>query len=518
MRKFRCRAAWPIIICIPVEVEAWFWSCPTALEAGGTGAKKGTRGRSRPHLLPKPKEALIRVVCRTARRQSTLHHRAKPELAALLDLGCARVAVRRFATCGRSSSIPWLPQPSVWVHAMGRCQKSPWTLVPRELGCYTHNMTKKKAAPKSSAKAPSATTNRPPISEPVIASSPAAVSPDPSVFLGEAALEKLRTRLAAVPVESQESPRYNIRLGATAALRLAEEVERALLLDRLRKLHSIGEFDLSLLPLLPDLAHAAWYIRHRLDQASALATEARVPSSLVESASQLRQNMLRVLDFHFGDDPTSNRSSPTSVAAPGTKTPPMTWLRWRRSTSSTKRPWPAPRATTTSTKPPMRRAKPLPSCLRSAKTWAAMPPRWVDLQRRISPLLKKSYEEIAQTARYLTRKDPQNETRFPRLHNVARARSQRSRPLRPIPSSPHSRQCWGRGHGFPDTLDSAEKGVSGLVGLPTVWRKPQDPARTLRTVRRKPQTPPLHCWECFPCRRLRVAGVRAWVAISRRVP
>ena len=294
-------------------------------------------------------------------------------------------------------------------------------------------MTKKKAAPKSSAKAPSATTNRPPISEPVIASSPAAVSPDPSVFLGEAALEKLRTRLAAVPVESQESPRYNIRLGATAALRLAEEVERALLLDRLRKLHSIGEFDLSLLPLLPDLAHAAWYIRHRLDQASALATEARVPSSLVESASQLRQNMLRVLDFHFGDDPDIEpqlahirRGAGHQDTADDLVALAALYKQHEKTLTGTPRYYDKHQAADAQSQ-----AAAILSAL--SQDLGRDAAEWVDLQRRISPLLEKSYEEIAQTARYLTRKDPQNETRFPRLHNVARARSQKKPTPAPDP-------------------------------------------------------------------------------------
>jgi hypothetical protein len=45
----------------------------------------------------------------------------------------------------------------------------------------------------------------------------------------------------------------------------------------------------------------------------------------------------------------------------------------------------------------------------------------------------QSTDPIAQTARYLTRKDPQNETRFPRLFSISRNRPAKKQSASPDP-------------------------------------------------------------------------------------
>lgn len=291
----------------------------------------------------------------------------------------------------------------------------------------------KKPSPKPSEKAPSAITNRPPISEPVVAVPSESLSKEPSVFLGETALGKLRKRLDAQPAAALSSPRYNVRLAATSALRLLDEVERAGLLDRLRKLASIGEFDAALLSLLPDLAHAAWYIRHRLDQAAAVSSEARVPSSLVESASLLRQNMLRVLDFHFGDDPDVEpqlahirRGTGHQDLADDLVALAALYQRHEKTLAGTPRYYEKGQA-----KEAQSQAAAILQAL--SQDLGRDAAEWSELQRRISPLLERAYEEIAQTARYLTRQDPESDTRFPRLHNIARSRPAPKKPEAPDP-------------------------------------------------------------------------------------
>ena len=48
-------------ICIPVEeLEAWFWSDPNVVKHVGRGKGKE---HNNPHLISKPKEALIRLSC-----------------------------------------------------------------------------------------------------------------------------------------------------------------------------------------------------------------------------------------------------------------------------------------------------------------------------------------------------------------------------------------------------------------------------------------------------------------------
>jgi hypothetical protein len=55
---------------------------------------------------------------------------------------------------------------------------------------------------------------------------PAASRGQPSIPVGEAALARVRGKLLALPAERLDRPRYNLRLGAAAALGLVAEVER----------------------------------------------------------------------------------------------------------------------------------------------------------------------------------------------------------------------------------------------------------------------------------------------------
>jgi hypothetical protein len=82
-----------------------------------------------------------------------------------------------------------------------------------------------------------------------------------------------------------------------------KRLDRLELGPRLQKLAAIGEFSAQELQDLPDLAHAAWYICHRQDEQAALSSEARLSAALAETGARLRARMLRVLDFHFEDDP-----------------------------------------------------------------------------------------------------------------------------------------------------------------------------------------------------------------------
>jgi len=288
-------------------------------------------------------------------------------------------------------------------------------------------MTKSKSPAKSTSKAPKPAKPAKPGDPPKPA--------DPSVFTGQAALDKLRLRLSSVAADSLTGPRYNVRLGATAALRLLEEVRQAGLLDRLRKLHSIGEFDASLLDLLPDLAHAAWYIRHRLDQTTALTGEARVPASLLESAHALRAHMLRVLDFHFADDSTVGpqlayirRGTGHQDLADDLVGLAALYRSHHVTLASTPlhfRPSDASQAEQHATQ----------ILVELGQDQSRQPGEWADLQRRVSALLEPAYEELASAARYLSRQDPQSESRYPRLHAVARTRPQPTKKT-PDPTPP----------------------------------------------------------------------------------
>lgn len=73
-------------ICIPVEeLEAWFWSCPTALDQVAPGHGQASVSRS-PHLLKQPKEALIRLSAKQRGGKARYTTQQNPELAQRLDL------------------------------------------------------------------------------------------------------------------------------------------------------------------------------------------------------------------------------------------------------------------------------------------------------------------------------------------------------------------------------------------------------------------------------------------------
>jgi hypothetical protein len=58
--------SYPRLICIPVEeLEAWFWSDPVVIQYIGKGKGKANKN---PHLIEKPKEALIELSRRESRK------------------------------------------------------------------------------------------------------------------------------------------------------------------------------------------------------------------------------------------------------------------------------------------------------------------------------------------------------------------------------------------------------------------------------------------------------------------
>ena len=246
---------------------------------------------------------------------------------------------------------------------------------------------------------------------------------DPNVSSGEAALARIRPQLVALPPMHLTPPRFNMRLGATAALGLVAEIERTGLSARLQKLHSIGEFNGAQLQQLKDLALAAWYIRHRLDQAAALRSEARLPSELAEQAHTLRARMLRVLEFHFEDDLAVSaelgyirRGVGYQDLADDLVSLATLYGKHQSSMKGTPRHYQAADE---------QEARRLAECIlhELGLSGTVTTSEWNDLQQRASLLLSAAYDEVSAAARYLCRDEPTADSRFPRLASIARSRS-----------------------------------------------------------------------------------------------
>jgi hypothetical protein len=81
------------LICIPTEeLEAWFWSDPGTVQKVGRGAGKA---HASPHLIAKPKEALIRL-SRAANGRPRYSTNDNASLAEVLDLDACSKACPAF--------------------------------------------------------------------------------------------------------------------------------------------------------------------------------------------------------------------------------------------------------------------------------------------------------------------------------------------------------------------------------------------------------------------------------------
>lgn len=119
----------------------------------------------------------------------------------------------------------------------------------------------------------------------------------------EEAFRRLEDRLRRIPADQVQVPRVNPQRAAIAALSVAEYLSRAEVRERFARLSRAGEFDPTLLDDLPETAQAAWYAKHKSDLVSAASVEVQVPLAVFQEAAAVRSRMLKVLDYHRGDDP-----------------------------------------------------------------------------------------------------------------------------------------------------------------------------------------------------------------------
>lgn len=120
---------------------------------------------------------------------------------------------------------------------------------------------------------------------------------------GRAAFAELQAKLEAIDPEKLVSTRgTDASLALTRLIQLGEWVKKP-------EIHAAFErldpevFDLAYLDLIERAAQAALYLIVKIKLASASATEAKLPESLVAEATEVRARMLRLLDYYFDDDP-----------------------------------------------------------------------------------------------------------------------------------------------------------------------------------------------------------------------
>jgi hypothetical protein len=264
---------------------------------------------------------------------------------------------------------------------------------------------------------------------------------------GAAALARLQGRLLALPVQSLAVIHYGVRLAATSALGLWALIEERGLRSNFEALAKAGLFDLTLLDALPDLGRALWFVRHRLDEQVALGSRATLPTELLDAATELRRDMLRVLEFRFGDD--ADVTARLDFIRRGTGHQDLADDLMRlgglyHSHATTLHGTPSPyragdgeRASklaaqilmTLGQKPSLEKTS------AGTKKSRQLSDDWSDLQSRCATLLEQAYDEVAAAGRFLCRHKPDLAPRFASLTSIARNRRQNTKDSAPTPNT-----------------------------------------------------------------------------------
>ncbi len=263
---------------------------------------------------------------------------------------------------------------------------------------------------------------------------------------GAAALTRVRGLMLAEPSGSLSVIHFGVRLAATSALGLRALIEERGLDRDFVALSKAGLFELALLDLLPDLARALWYIRHRLDEQVALGSRASLPTDLLDAATMLRRDMLRVLEFRLGDDPEVAARLDFIRRGAGHQDLADDLVRLGGLYSEHQdalRGMPAPFQASDGERASKLAAQILvtlglqPALEKTGtgtKKAGKDTENWADLQSRAATLLERSYDEIAAAGRYLCRHKPDLLGRFGSLGSVARSPRSKTADAEPAPS------------------------------------------------------------------------------------
>ena len=246
--------------------------------------------------------------------------------------------------------------------------------------------------------------------------------------LGRAAFERLQPALRDLPAEGLEHVNLDLRRVAIAALKLAAVVEQPALRARFDLLPA-SVFDSKHLKNLPELAWAAWHVRNELLAARARSTDVQVSAALVHDASEAKDRMMRVADYYFGDDPelgaevASIRSGSGYLDLASDLTRLATLFDAHPEVVAADTRW--------------YRADDVAAARRySAAIIGALAGddggEWDDLSARVFTLLRRAYDEVRATGRYLFRHERRQHD-FPSIFAAARPLRSRRAPTAEAP-------------------------------------------------------------------------------------
>lgn len=248
------------------------------------------------------------------------------------------------------------------------------------------------------------------------------------------ALTSLNTEPAysrVAPQLTQLPPRVGIaaarfppKSAAVAVLGVLRYIDSSKLTPQYESLSKSGLFEMRHLTDLRELAQATWYVANQLEGArkGSAPTESRLSPDTLDSATKTRERMMRVLEFHFLDDP--DVAGDLTLIRGGVGNADLAkdlialakiYKQHRATLAGTPKYYQVSDETT---------ALQLADRILAGTDGGAAAPgsaaAWQDSLARVSDLLATSYEEVRRAGLFLCRTDPTASERFPTLAQVGR--------------------------------------------------------------------------------------------------
>lgn len=122
------------------------------------------------------------------------------------------------------------------------------------------------------------------------------------LHVAEAAFRALQPELDAIPLAGLDPLKLDLQAAAVHALGVAEMLAEAEIRAKIVAMAKVSALNLQRVDQLEKAAWATWFVRHQLLRASAMHSEATLPTAIVEQGFELRGRMLKTLEYHLDGD------------------------------------------------------------------------------------------------------------------------------------------------------------------------------------------------------------------------
>lgn len=238
-------------------------------------------------------------------------------------------------------------------------------------------------------------------------------------------------------------PRFPPKTLVAAALSALRYIDAAKMTPQYESLAKIGLFEMRHLTSLRDLAQAAWHVRAQVDAAQRAPTpaasppEAKVPLALLDTATKTRGRMMRVLEFHFLEDPVVAEKLTYLRGGMGIQdlasdlvAMAKLYQQYQPTLAGTPKLYQPSDATTA-----QQLAEQIQASVNEQASVPSNASEWQEQLARVTDLLAESYDEVRRTGLYLLHSDPTSAERFPSLAQISRRGAALATRRTPAPTS-----------------------------------------------------------------------------------